>query len=58
MYNPKCCLQIHDELIFLVPKEELDMMLTLVKDTMEHAVDLKVPLRADAAYGSSWYEAK
>lgn len=54
----KMLLQIHDELIFLVPKEELETMKTLVKETMEQAVQLDVPLKADLAYGPSWYEAK
>ncbi|MGI6512370.1 MAG: DNA polymerase I [Catenisphaera adipataccumulans] len=54
----KMLLQIHDELIFLIPQEELETMKKLVKDTMEHAMKLKVPLKAEIAYGQSWYEAK
>jgi DNA polymerase-1 len=54
----KMLLQIHDELIFLVPKPELEMMKNLVKDTMESAMELKVPLKASLAYGQTWYEAK
>ena len=51
-------LQIHDELIFLVPDNELDLMQNLVKDTMENAMELKVPLKASISVGKSWYEAK
>ncbi len=51
-------LQVHDELIFEVPKEELDMMIELVTRTMEDVVELKVPLKADYSYGPTWYDAK
>ena len=54
----KMLLQIHDELIFLVPDEELDLMQKLVKETMESAMELKVPLKASISVGKSWYEAK
>ena len=54
----KMLLQIHDELIFLVPDNELDLMQNLVKDTMENAMELKVPLMASISVGKSWYEAK
>lgn len=56
--NSKMLLQIHDELIFLVPDEELDLMQKLVKETMESAMELKVPLKASISVGKSWYEAK
>lgn len=54
----KMLLQIHDELIFLVPEEELEQMIQLVENTMNHAMTLKVPLKASLAYGKTWYEAK
>lgn len=54
----KMLLQIHDELIFIVPEEELDTMIKLVKETMENAWSFNVPLKASLAYGTSWYEAK
>ena len=54
----KMLLQIHDELIFMVYEDEKDLMMKLVKDAMEHAMELKVPLKADANFGKSWYEAK
>ena len=54
----KMLLQIHDELIFEVPENELEIMKQLVKETMEHALELSVPLKASLAYGPTWYEAK
>ena len=54
----KMLLQIHDELIFLVPDDELEMMQALVKEAMEQAMELKVPLKASINFGQSWYEAK
>ncbi|MGM9947322.1 DNA polymerase I [Floccifex sp.] len=54
----KLLLQIHDELIFEVLDEELDKMVSLVQEEMEHVLDLKVPLKASIAYGKTWYEAK
>ena len=51
-------LQVHDELIFNVPEEEIEMMKKLIDDGMIHAMDLKVPLTAECSVGNSWYEAK
>lgn len=51
-------LQVHDELIFEAPLEELDILAKLVPEVMENAVQLKVPLKADAASGATWYDAK
>lgn len=51
-------LQIHDELIFLVPDAELEIMKTLIPDVMDHAMNLQVPLEASVNCGRSWYEAK
>ncbi|MDO4681132.1 MAG: DNA polymerase I [Aerococcus sp.] len=51
-------LQVHDELIFEVPEEELETLSQVVKEVMEEAVTLDVPLAADASYGPTWYEAK
>jgi DNA polymerase I len=51
-------LQVHDELIFEVPEEELTVMKELVRNTMEQAVRLSVPLKVQVSVGSNWYEAK
>ncbi|UTR15576.1 DNA polymerase I [Salipaludibacillus sp. LMS25] len=56
--NSRLLLQVHDELIFEVPEEELEQMTKLVPDVMEKAVELDVPLIADVAYGDTWYDAK
>ncbi|MGI1779766.1 DNA polymerase, partial [Streptococcus uberis] len=57
-FKTKMLLQVHDEIVLEVPKDELEKVKQLVKETMEHAVDLSVPLRADENSGKSWYEAK
>lgn len=54
----KMILQIHDELIFLVPDDELEIMKKLVPSTMDAAMQLKVPLEASVNTGRTWYEAK
>lgn len=51
-------LQVHDELVFEVPDEEMETMLKLVPEVMESAIELCVPLRADVNSGENWYEAK
>lgn len=51
-------LQVHDELVFEVPKAELDQLNALVKEVMEHAVTLQVPLITDSSWGATWYDAK
>ncbi len=54
----KMVLQIHDELIFKVVKEEKDKLYKLVKETMENAIDLSIPLEVDGGFGLDWYSAK
>lgn len=56
--NANMLLSIHDELLFECPPEELDAVLALVRDRMEHAHPLSVPLKVDIGYGKSWAEAK
>ncbi|MBQ7603098.1 MAG: DNA polymerase I [Clostridia bacterium] len=56
--NTKMLLQIHDELIFDVPKEELPVVLKLVKYEMENVVKLNVPLTVSISYGENLYECK
>ncbi|HJV17467.1 MAG TPA: DNA polymerase, partial [Bacillales bacterium] len=51
-------LQVHDELIFEAPPEELETLKKLVPDIMENALELKVPLKVDYAYGPTWFDAK
>ena len=49
-------LQIHDELVFEVPSEELDRMQKTVREEMETVAKLKVPLKVDVRCGSNWAE--
>ena len=51
-------LQIHDELIFRVPLKEKEKAYKLIKDIMESALNLDVPLLVDGGYGKDWYSAK
>lgn len=51
-------LQVHDELVFEVPESELETLDRLVKEVMESAVSLSVPLVTDSSWGKTWYEAK
>lgn len=53
----KMILQVHDELNFIVPNEELEIMTDLVRKNMENVVKLKVPLIADVEHGPNWLEA-
>ncbi|MHC5230094.1 DNA polymerase I [Enterococcus sp. LJL99] len=51
-------LQVHDELVFEAPNSELEQLNELVKEVMEQAVTLQVPLITDSSWGKTWYEAK
>ncbi len=51
-------LQVHDELIFDVVPEELELMKVMVVEQMEGAVKLSVPLRVDVGIGKNWYDLK
>lgn len=51
-------LQVHDELVFEVPPDELELMKKLLPETMEKALQLSVPLKAEVSCGLNWYEAK
>ena len=53
----KMLLQVHDELVFDVHKSEKDTVKNIVKDTMESAVKLDVPLKIDLEFGKNWLEA-
>ena len=51
-------LQVHDELDFECPADEVERLTTMVRDVMEHVVDLSVPLIAEASTGVTWADAK
>ena len=50
-------LQVHDELLFDVPKNELEEITAVIKEEMERAMPLKVPVIAEAGHGANWLEA-
>lgn len=50
----KLIVQVHDELVFDVPKEELELMKEIIKTTMEQSVTISVPLEVDVEYGTNW----
>lgn len=51
-------LQVHDELVLEVPEDELEQMQQLLREVMESALELDVPLKVDVSYGVDWYDAK
>ena len=57
-FNATLLLQVHDELIFEIPKDEVDAFSEFVIDIMEHALELDVPLKVESSYGATWYDAK
>ncbi len=54
----KMILQVHDELVFEVPDDELPVMRKLVREKMEGAAELSVPLRVEIKIGRNWYSAE
>jgi len=57
-FRARMLLQVHDELLFEVPQEEIDPMTELVVSTMEGAAELSVPLVAEWGIGKDWYSCK
>ena len=56
-FKSKMLLQVHDELVFDVHKSEIDILKSLIKDKMEQAVSLSVPLDVEVGQGLNWLEA-
>ena len=56
--NAKMIIQVHDEILIDCPKNELETVKEILKDKMENAYKLSVPLKVDINYGNNWYEAK
>ena len=54
----KMLIQVHDELVFNVKKDEMDQVTEIVRDIMENTYPLEAPLKVDIEYGNDWYEAK
>ena len=57
-YRTKMVLQVHDELVLDTPLEEEERARKMLKEEMEAAIELKVPLVAEVSSGRSWYDAK
>jgi DNA polymerase-1 len=57
-HKAKMLLQVHDELVFEVPPDEMDDIMKLVKHEMEHAAQLSVPLVVDIGTGANWLDTK
>ena len=55
-YQARMLLQIHDELVFEVPPDELTSLIEVVRHEMEHAMSLAVPLVVDVAVGDNWLD--
>ena len=54
----KMVLQIHDELVFDVKKDEEEVLTKIIKDVMENTVKLDVPLKVEISSGKNWYDTK
>lgn len=57
-FSAHMILQVHDELDFECPVDEVERLTAMVRDVMEHVVDLRVPLIAEASTGITWADAK
>jgi DNA polymerase-1 len=50
-------MQVHDELVFDVPKAEIEIMKNIIESRMKNAIDMKVPILVEVGQGSNWLEA-
>jgi DNA polymerase-1 len=57
-YCSKMILTVHDELLFEAPEQEVERLVPMVRDRMENAIRLDVPVVVDVGIGRNWYEAK
>ncbi|MCK1977406.1 DNA polymerase I [Jeotgalicoccus huakuii] len=57
-FDVELLLQIHDELIFDIPEDQVEAFIPIITEIMEDALDIGVPLKVDAGYGKDWYEVK
>jgi DNA polymerase-1 len=55
--NSMMLLQIHDELLFEIPEDEINYLRPMIKEKMENALKLDIPIKVDIGIGKSWYEA-
>lgn len=57
-FDAELLLQIHDELIFDVPKDQVEDFIPVIRRIMEQAMEMSVPLEVEYGYGTDWYEVK
>ncbi|PHK50941.1 DNA polymerase I [Staphylococcus edaphicus] len=57
-FHAQLLLQVHDELIFELPKEEVETFGEFIENIMDNALELDVPLKVESSYGETWYDAK
>ncbi|ABW18752.1 DNA polymerase I [Alkaliphilus oremlandii] len=57
-YDAKLILQVHDELIIECPENEIEEVSKILKESMENAIEMVVPLKVDLSYANNWYDAK
>ncbi|HEX2094701.1 MAG TPA: DNA polymerase I [Longimicrobiaceae bacterium] len=57
-WRTKMLLQVHDELLFETPRDEVDRLRAMVKERMEGAIPLRVPLLVETGVGTNWLECK
>lgn len=57
-FDAELLLQIHDELIFDIPKDQVEDFIPVIKGIMENALEMSVPLEVEYGYGKDWYEVK
>lgn len=57
-FHAQLLLQVHDELIFELPKEEINDFEKFIEEIMDNALKLDVPLKVESSYGQTWYDAK
>lgn len=57
-YKTKLILQIHDELIFIAPNEEVEKVMQIVKQEMENVISLNVKLEVEGSHATNWYDLK
>jgi DNA polymerase-1 len=57
-FDAKMLLQVHDELVFEAPSEELSRLEALVRNEMENAAALSVPLVVEVGFGANWVDTK
>jgi DNA polymerase-1 len=55
--NSKMTMQVHDELVFDVPKSEVEVLKKIVLERMQRAIKMSVPILVEAGYGNNWLEA-